>query len=210
MGQWDARFALQRSRLHAACSRWLCVFGCLVSCAQDYPLDVTLCDEWCNARHPVICDDEDPAGCVRDCEEQGWVPDPDDECHQRWLELKDCYAALDDDAFRCVSYLAQPKQPQCQNQEHSLRVCRTPGITACLDVCDQAGCPENEFCQQLCITAMHHCEEAPSEFVSCLWTGSEGCTAEGPTLELERQLVNECARQFPNEAACMPPYYRGE
>jgi len=44
---------------------------CVGACDTPYPLPPTACDDHCNATQRANCSDDDPAACVRDCEQAG-------------------------------------------------------------------------------------------------------------------------------------------
>ena len=58
------------SWLRGVCA-WVLASGSL-GCQGNYPLEPTLCDDWCDAKDQVRCGDwlDDPAGCVVICEQQ--------------------------------------------------------------------------------------------------------------------------------------------
>jgi len=62
-----------RARRADRTRRWaLALIAALApSCAGDYPLAPTPCDEWCGATTGFTCEYYEPASCVLQCEEAG-------------------------------------------------------------------------------------------------------------------------------------------
>lgn len=80
-------------------------------CQGEYPLEPTLCDQWCEATHGFSCDFYDPAACVAECEERGYTHD--ESCQQPFFEALACVRKVTD--WECFSAsLAQPCQVEIQ------------------------------------------------------------------------------------------------
>jgi hypothetical protein len=77
--------------------RMLAVLGLAGACQNGYPLEPTPCDDFCRATQRKSCDDNDPAWCVADCEEQGIVQLDRPGCRELWNALLACYAAQPDE-----------------------------------------------------------------------------------------------------------------
>ncbi len=70
--------------------------GLAGACQSGYPLEPTPCDDFCRATQRTSCDDNDPAWCVANCEENGIVHLDEPGCQELWDAALDCAAALPD------------------------------------------------------------------------------------------------------------------
>jgi hypothetical protein len=77
--------------------RVLVAAGLAGACQNGYPLEPTPCDDFCLATQRESCDDNDPAWCVANCEENHIVQLDEPGCRELWDAALECAAAMPDD-----------------------------------------------------------------------------------------------------------------
>jgi hypothetical protein len=118
------------SRLWQTGAAALCA-GTTPSCANEYPIPPTFCDDFCRATLRRGCDTE-PENCVRECELQPIGP----QCVAKQHALLGCYQAADDDAFQCSGVSGtRVLGGVCQDERDALLICELPAMDECLELC---------------------------------------------------------------------------
>jgi hypothetical protein len=105
----------------------------LVACDTSYGLPPTQCDDHCHAIQRGVCDDDDPADCVRDCESENGDA-AHQACDDSRLALDDCWLRLDASAFECIDN--HTRLPDlCLDERRAFSECLEPGSSPCFDQC---------------------------------------------------------------------------
>jgi hypothetical protein len=147
----------------------------LSACVSGYPLSATVCDDYCRATQRADCDDDEPADCVRDCEQARGAS----ACDAPLAKLSRCYQQSDPGAFACVDDHTR-FGPLCATERRELDECRLPGSGACFDECvRQAQSCEGELdaCERGCKRASDTCQEASDRYNACLLGHPVECRA---------------------------------
>lgn len=150
---------------------WLALAGC----SGGYPLEPTLCDDWCHATHGMQCGYE-PAGCVSQCEE-GRSRSPYD-CDAEIRDVTACFQAHPEENATVCSF--DTYQGACGGVRYALNDC-------------VGGAPRGySNCYELCIyMATSNCPLIPD-----LGTCATDCATTGQGLapcNAEREAAEKCA-----------------
>jgi len=162
---------------------WLgSVWVALAGCSGGYPLEPTLCDDWCHATHGMQCGYE-PAGCVSQCEESRSRSPYD--CDAEILEVTACYQAHPEENATVCSF--DNYQGACGSVRYALNDCI-------------GGAPRGySNCYELCIyLANSSCPQLP-DLDGC----ARECAASGRGLaacDTERRAAQGCAAK--HEVSC--------
>src|SRR5262245_10892798 len=121
-----ARSTLFRTHALLAALAWG-ASALLAGCACDaYPLAATRCDDWCELRQRLRCEDDDPADCVARCEDgdHPWGDESPDPCGEPSLLFLACYRAAPDSAFVCRESVGTTvRGSTCARESQALSVC---------------------------------------------------------------------------------------
>jgi hypothetical protein len=161
-------------RSHVLWRRWLCSVlfsSALCSCNPDgYPIDPTLCDDWCFATQRAQCSEDDPERCVSECERSA-TGRMHPECEPEWVSLTECYRAEPQTSFICTpgEGTSAPREV-CLSERAALAGCVSSGASTCF---------EN------CVTEVNECG---GRLVTC----EQSCTHPAAGCEVEQQELDEC------------------
>jgi hypothetical protein len=145
----------------------------LSACESDYPLSPTICDDYCRGSLRAQCDDDAPADCVRDCEQQRRPYD----CDTELAALGDCYARQDASAFYCEDQRARIG-PVCLSERREHDECALPGSGPCFDQCVRQTdvCDVSlDDCERDCLHPSSRCRDASQRYSACLLTFPVEC-----------------------------------
>lgn len=93
-----------------------------MACQGEYPLEPTLCDEWCDATRGFSCDFYDPAACVADCEQRGYTHA--EACRVPFREALACIRNTPGAAqWQCGFSFTGGLAPPCQTELQALYSC---------------------------------------------------------------------------------------
>jgi hypothetical protein len=131
-GQRASRPSTRAARVLAALGAgYLSVTACAYS---DYPIEATLCDDWCRVLRRTGCEQE-PENCIRDCE----ASLPSERCRPHQVTLLGCYESTPAARFECVGQGFQssvrPLPQICTEQRHALIRCEVPRVMTCIEAC---------------------------------------------------------------------------
>jgi hypothetical protein len=93
-------------------------------CRGDYPLEPTICDDWCREVDERNCGYLDPAECVAGCEIE--IKDTQAKCLEELRVVVDCFKASDF-SYRCDVPLSADEQIEipCVEEGMVLDQCRS-------------------------------------------------------------------------------------
>jgi len=146
-------------------------------CESAYPLPPTACDDYCHAVSRG-CDDDSPAGCVRDCELLTPVAERA-ACAEQWQARSQCLLALDATAFRCTDDRTLVPAA-CFEERRALSDCVAPGSGSCFDECvrqAQTCGGDLSECEAGCRGSEPACRSAASDYYGCLQDFPVECRA---------------------------------
>jgi hypothetical protein len=108
---------------------WLLLCGC----GEAYPLPPTACDDYCRVVQRNGCDDDEPAGCVRECEEAAAAAAAQS-CDEAWSAQNRCLLSAEPASFVCQN--GRSRIPDtCLDERRAVSECLAPGSGACFDQC---------------------------------------------------------------------------
>lgn len=108
---------------------------CAPAC-DNYPLEPSLCDDWCRSSLTQGCDG-DPVDCVTQCEESRAKP----QCQPLQRNLLTCYDQTEGALYCAVEYgETRVSNAACEKQREEWVACESPGIGAC-----HASCREQQI-----------------------------------------------------------------
>ena len=152
----------------------------LLHCQRGYPLPPTACDDWCLVTQRAGCSEDDPAGCVSDCEDNA-VGRREPECEGPWLRLSDCYRAAPADDFHCIQGESQPGAI-CVDQRVELSSCVWPLAGRCLQSClrEKSECEQPQRdCEEECQRSSPECEDSERSLYDCRLASTVDCGETG-------------------------------
>lgn len=156
---------------------WLPVLLALSSCSDPYPLPPTRCDDFCYATQRAGCLEDDPEGCVSECESRGFLRQAP-ECGQAWDARNACYLEAAGSEFTCVEDLSAPSGDLCMDERRALIGCVSPLASLCFENCvrDQDTCGGDPGrCDEDCLAQDNRCEERAAAFFRCALRAPVSC-----------------------------------
>jgi hypothetical protein len=162
---------------------------CAGACDTTYPLPATPCDDHCNAVQRGNCSDDDPAACVRDCEQaNAGVAGPD--CAKSSAAVDDCLSQEGPSAFFCADNHSQISGV-CLSERRALSECFVPGSGACFDQCLRrvSACGAALLdCEEGCHHAPAGCAPTFAAYYSCVLGYPVDCPTSGPDTRLPEDI----------------------
>jgi hypothetical protein len=134
---------------------------------SEYPLPPTDCDDWCFATQHG-CEDDDPADCVRECEEERATREAR-ACDAPFHVLTACYRENPSAAFACRGNVTRPIAG-CQDQRRDFVACMAPGGRLCFEQCQRKAtvCGSDALeCEDGCLGLDPACEAAADGYHQC-------------------------------------------
>ena len=139
----------------------------LVACNSEYPIAPTPCDDYCLAVQRGDCKDDEPADCVRSCEQERSRAAG---CDAALATLSDCYVHSEASAFSCADDHSRVGAV-CLDERRAWDECKLPGSGACFDECvrQKDVCERSlDDCEWGCQNPQPGCETLASDYYICL------------------------------------------
>lgn len=144
-----------------------CVGLLFVACRSDYPIAPTACDDYCLALQRGDCKDDQPADCVRSCEQERSRAAG---CDASLATLSDCYAHSGAREFSCADDHTLVGAV-CLDERRAWNECKRPGSGLCFDECvrQHVTCQSSlDDCEFGCQSPAPGCEEAANAYYACI------------------------------------------
>jgi hypothetical protein len=171
---------------------WPLIVVWLVACAacdDEYPIEPTLCDEWCRATERAGCEEDYPEQCVSRCESGNEIRSYP-QCQASWQSAVDCYLDSEDWDFTCHEFgeFSIPRDV-CQAQRIAFAECVGGSAALCVEQCfrqAEACGGVARSCEEGCFWPSPGCETESHNYHTCALSKPVDCTdPESDTRALE-------------------------